>query len=69
LKILVSVVRFRPGPPRISFTKRPLIEVGVVVSGIRNPHVRSISGCLLFAASDLEFKRPCAPDSEVAVNC
>ena len=62
-KILVSVVRFRPGLPRTSFTQRPLIEVGVVVSGIRSPRVRSISGCLLFVASDLEFKRLCPPDS------
>jgi hypothetical protein len=40
----VSVVRFRPGPPRTSFTQRPLIEVGVVVSVIRTPRLRSISG-------------------------
>jgi hypothetical protein len=44
LKILVSVVRFRPGPPRTSFTQRPLMQVGVVVSGIRSPRLQSISG-------------------------
>jgi hypothetical protein len=40
LKILVSVVRFRPGPPRTSFTQRPLMQVGVVVSGFRGPWLR-----------------------------
>jgi hypothetical protein len=52
LKILVSVVRFRPGPPRTSFTQRPLMQVGVVVSGIRSPCVRSISGSLLRRTTD-----------------
>jgi len=46
LKILVSVVRFRPGPPRTSFTQRPLKQVGVVVSGVRSFRVRSISDSL-----------------------
>ena len=36
LKILVSVVRFRPGPPSFP-SKRPLPEVGVVVSGVPSP--------------------------------
>ena len=40
----MSVVRFRQGPPRTSFTQRPLMQVGVVVSGVRSPRVRSISG-------------------------
>src|SRR5471030_559226 len=31
LKILVSVVRFRPGPPRIYLAQRPLMQVGVFV--------------------------------------
>ena len=34
LKILVSVVRFRPGPPRKSFTQCPLMQVGVFVSRV-----------------------------------
>ena len=44
LKILVSVVRFRPGPPRICLTKRQPSLVGVFVSGPHSPRVRSISG-------------------------
>ena len=44
LKILVSVVRFRPGPPRMLQRERQPKQVGVVVSGIRSPRVRSISG-------------------------
>jgi hypothetical protein len=34
LKILVSVVRFRPGPPRISLTKRRFSRIGVFVWGL-----------------------------------
>jgi len=42
LKILVSVVRFRPGPPRTMSNKTPP-SGGVFVRGIRSPRVRSIS--------------------------
>ena len=44
LKILVSVVRFRPGPPRTYLTRRQPSLVGVVICGIRSPCVRLISG-------------------------
>jgi hypothetical protein len=44
LKILVSVVRFRPGPPRISLTERQPMQVGVFVLGTWNPRLRFISG-------------------------
>jgi len=52
MKILVSVVRFRPGPPRTSFTQRPLMQVGVVVSGILSLQLRSISGAFLALVID-----------------
>jgi hypothetical protein len=52
LKILVSVVRFRPGPPGTSFTQRPLLQVGVVVSGSRSPRLRSISGLASVTSSN-----------------
>ena len=47
LKILVSVVRFRPGPPRISLTERQPMQVGVFVCGVRSPRLRSTSGSSL----------------------
>ena len=41
LKILVSVVRFRPGPSRTYLAQRQSIVIGVVVSGLRRPwHLR-----------------------------
>ena len=53
LKILVSVVRFRPGPPRTSQANRRSMQIGVVVSGIRSPRVRSISGAVKRCAPKL----------------
>jgi hypothetical protein len=44
LKILVSVVRFRPGPPRISLTKTPILANRRFCLWTRSPRVRSISG-------------------------
>ena len=40
----MSVVRFRPGPPRTYLNKRQPMQVGVFVSGTGSPRVRSISG-------------------------
>ena len=37
LKILVSVVRFRPGPSRTYLAQRQSIVIGVIVSGLRRP--------------------------------
>jgi len=42
LKILVSVVRFRPGPPRTFQAKRRSMQIGVFVSGARSPRARPI---------------------------
>jgi hypothetical protein len=39
----VSVVRFRPGPPRTYFAQRQSIVIGVVVSGLRRPRRLSMS--------------------------
>src|SRR5471032_146375 len=44
LKILVSVVRFRPGPPRIYLAQRPLMQVGVFVCQTKSLCVRCIPG-------------------------
>ena len=46
LKILVSVVRFRPGPPRTYLAQRQSIVIGVVVSGLRR-HRRLSKSTLL----------------------
>jgi len=43
LKILVSVVRFRSGAPRVCLTKRQPLPIGVFVSGLWSHRVRSIS--------------------------
>ena len=56
LKILVSVVRFRPGPPRTCIAKRPLIEVGVFVSG--NAVLASGLSPVTFGPQRLRPKRP-----------
>ena len=43
----MSVVRFRPGPPRISLAQRQSIVIGVVVSGLRRPRRLSMSTSLI----------------------
>jgi hypothetical protein len=47
LKILVSVVRFHPRPPRTSLPQRQSIVIGVVVSGISMPRRLSMSTSLI----------------------
>jgi hypothetical protein len=47
LKILVSVVRFRPGPPRTYLAQRQSIVISVVVSGLRRPRRLSMSTSLI----------------------
>jgi len=47
LKILVSVVRFRPGPPRTHLAQRQSIVIGVVVSGLRRLRHLSMSTSLI----------------------
>ena len=43
----MSVVRFRPGPPRTYLAQRQSIVIGVVVSGIRRPRLRLIATLLI----------------------
>jgi hypothetical protein len=51
LKILVSVVRFRPGPPRTYLAQLQSIVIGVVVFGIRMPRRLSMSTSLTHKCS------------------
>ena len=48
LKILVSVVRFRPRPPRFTLQRSQPMRLASLFPTTNSPRVRSISGLLLF---------------------
>ena len=58
LKILVSVVRFRPRPPRFTLQKSQPMRLAFLFPGTNSPRVRSISGLLLALVSFPHFS-PC----------
>jgi hypothetical protein len=58
LKILVSVVRFRPGPPRFVLQRSQPMRLVSLFSGFKSLCVRSISGLLLSSESVPHFS-PC----------
>ena len=55
---LVSVVRFRPRPPRFTLQRSQPMRLASLFPGTNSPRVRSISGLLLFLENFPHFS-PC----------